>query len=86
VAAAKQEHHAGHPVRPINDADLLRGRRCFGDDLPVALGTLHALILRSPHAHAHYFGEPAAVLPDGTLYRRMLRFAVVAVVAVVPTR
>src|SRR5437763_12595722 len=36
----------------IEDADLLRGRGRFGDDLAVPRGTLHAAILRSPHAHA----------------------------------
>src|SRR5689334_21921525 len=39
-------------TRRIEDADLLLGRGRFGDDLPVPRGTLHAAILRSPHAHA----------------------------------
>ena len=37
-------------VRRIEDADLLRGRGRY--DLPGARGSLHAAILRSPHAHA----------------------------------
>ena len=36
----------------IEDADLLRGRGRFADDLPVPRGTLQAAILRSPHPHA----------------------------------
>jgi len=37
--------------RRFEDADLLRGRGRFADDLPVPRGTLHAAILRSPHSH-----------------------------------
>jgi 2-furoyl-CoA dehydrogenase large subunit len=36
----------------VEDAALLTGRGRFGDDLPVRADTLHAAILRSPHAHA----------------------------------
>ena len=36
----------------IEDDALLTGRGRFADDLGVAPGTLHAAILRSPHAHA----------------------------------
>ncbi len=39
-------------VLRIEDADLLRGRGRYGDDLPVPRGTLQAAILRSPYAHA----------------------------------
>ncbi|HEX5278739.1 MAG TPA: xanthine dehydrogenase family protein molybdopterin-binding subunit [Micropepsaceae bacterium] len=35
----------------VEDASLLRGRGRFIDDVPVA-GALHAVFLRSPHAHA----------------------------------
>ena len=42
----------GGATRRLEDADLLLGRGRFADDLPVARGTLHAAILRSPHAHA----------------------------------
>lgn len=36
----------------LEDARLLRGRGHYIDDLPVTPQTLHAAILRSPHAHA----------------------------------
>lgn len=36
----------------VEDAPLLTGRGQFFDDLPTPQGTLHAAILRSPHAHA----------------------------------
>ena len=36
----------------VEDAALLTGRGRYFDDLPVPVGTLHAAILRSPHAHA----------------------------------
>ena len=36
----------------LEDARLLRGRGRYIDDLPVGPHTLHAAILRSPHAHA----------------------------------
>src|SRR5208282_1845708 len=34
------------------DASLLSGRGRYADDLPVAVGTLQAHVIRSPHAHA----------------------------------
>jgi 2-furoyl-CoA dehydrogenase large subunit len=40
----------------LEDARLLRGRGRYIDDLPVAANTLHAAILRSPHAHARIRG------------------------------
>ncbi|MPY69327.1 MAG: molybdopterin-dependent oxidoreductase [Alphaproteobacteria bacterium] len=36
----------------MEDARLLTGRARFADHYPVPTGTLHAAILRSPHAHA----------------------------------
>ncbi len=36
----------------LEDARLLRGRGRYIDDLAIRPGTLHAAILRSPHAHA----------------------------------
>ena len=36
----------------LEDARLLRGRGRYIDDLPTTPNTLHAAILRSPHAHA----------------------------------
>jgi 2-furoyl-CoA dehydrogenase large subunit len=44
--------YTGRAVRRFEDADLLRGAGRFADDLPVRRDTLHAAILRSPHAHA----------------------------------
>src|SRR5437763_16287237 len=50
----------GQPLKRVEDADLLRGRGRFGDDLPVPHGTLHAAILRSPHPHAELAAIDAA--------------------------
>jgi 2-furoyl-CoA dehydrogenase large subunit len=53
-------------VLRVEDGDLLRGRGRFADDLPVPRGTLHAAILRSPHAHAEIVRidtEAALALP-----------------------
>ena len=52
----KQEAHVGkfvgRPMERVEDASLLAGQALFCDDLPVRPDTLHAAILRSPHAHA----------------------------------
>jgi 2-furoyl-CoA dehydrogenase large subunit len=42
----------GQSVERVEDGPLLTGRGRFIDDLGVRPGTLHAAILRSPHAHA----------------------------------
>ncbi|MBZ0146524.1 MAG: molybdopterin-dependent oxidoreductase, partial [Pseudorhodoplanes sp.] len=42
----------GQSVERVEDAALLTGRGRFVDDLGVKPGTLHAAMLRSPHAHA----------------------------------
>jgi 2-furoyl-CoA dehydrogenase large subunit len=42
----------GQSVERIEDLTLLAGRGRYIDDLGVPPGTLHAAILRSPHAHA----------------------------------
>jgi 2-furoyl-CoA dehydrogenase large subunit len=42
----------GRGVRRQEDAALLMGRGRFVDDFPVRRDTLHAHVLRSPHAHA----------------------------------
>src|SRR5262245_17228792 len=42
----------GQSIERIEDAALLTGRGRYIDDLGVRPGTLHAAILRSPHAHA----------------------------------
>ncbi len=44
--------HLGRSTLRLEDAALLAGRGAFADDLGVKPGTLHAAILRSPHAHA----------------------------------
>ncbi len=50
----------GRAVERIEDATLLIGRGQYTDDLPVRAGTLHAAILRSPHAHAEILGIDAS--------------------------
>ncbi|HZP76111.1 MAG TPA: molybdopterin cofactor-binding domain-containing protein [Pseudolabrys sp.] len=42
----------GQSIERVEDAALLTGRGRYMDDLGVKPGTLHAAILRSPHAHA----------------------------------
>jgi 2-furoyl-CoA dehydrogenase large subunit len=42
----------GRSIERLEDATLLSGNGRYIDDLPVRTGTLHAAILRSPHAHA----------------------------------
>ena len=42
----------GRSIERVEDAALLTGRGRFFDDLGTRPGTLHAAILRSPHAHA----------------------------------
>jgi 2-furoyl-CoA dehydrogenase large subunit len=50
--AAADTPFVGRPMRRIEDVALLTGRGEFGDDAGVKPGTLHAAIVRSPHAHA----------------------------------
>jgi 2-furoyl-CoA dehydrogenase large subunit len=47
---------AGQSIPRVEDAALLTGRGRFIDDLGVRPGTLHAALLRSPHAHADIVG------------------------------
>jgi 2-furoyl-CoA dehydrogenase large subunit len=42
----------GVPMLRKEDPALLSGRGRYADDLPVPAGTLHAHVIRSPHAHA----------------------------------
>src|SRR5215469_17000074 len=42
----------GRSLPRVEDAALLAGRGRYVDDLGTPPGTLHAAILRSPHAHA----------------------------------
>lgn len=46
------ETYVGQSVERVEDDRLLTGRARFADHYPVTPGTLHAAILRSPHAHA----------------------------------
>ncbi|WP_411880553.1 xanthine dehydrogenase family protein molybdopterin-binding subunit [Polaromonas sp. YR568] len=52
--------HVGKSVERVEDGALLTGRGRFGDDLGVSAATLHAAVLRSPHAHAELLGIDAA--------------------------
>ncbi len=42
----------GQPVERVEDATILTGNAQYTDDMATPVGTLHAAILRSPHAHA----------------------------------
>src|SRR5260221_13510031 len=50
----------GRSIERVEDGALLTGRGRFIDDLGVDAGTLHAAILRSPHAHADLVSVDAA--------------------------
>lgn len=52
VTPINSTNWCGQSVERVEDAALLTGRGRFVDDLGVRPGTLHAAILRSPHAHA----------------------------------
>ena len=52
--------HLGQSVARVEDDALLSGRGRYGDDLGVPSGTLHAAVLRSPHAHAELLGVDAS--------------------------
>src|SRR5271165_4722820 len=59
----KINEHVGRPRDRFEDPALLMGRARFADDLRVPSGTLHAAILRSPHAHAEILSiDPAHAL------------------------
>ncbi|MDI4232605.1 molybdopterin-dependent oxidoreductase [Bradyrhizobium sp. Arg237L] len=49
---AEDRPWVGRSIERVEDAALLTGRGRFIDDLGTPPGTLHAAILRSPHAHA----------------------------------
>ena len=51
-AITEAVRHLGQSIERIEDDALLRGRGRFGDDIGTKPGTLHAAVLRSPHAHA----------------------------------
>ncbi|MFC3606791.1 xanthine dehydrogenase family protein molybdopterin-binding subunit [Stutzerimonas tarimensis] len=46
------QRHIGHRQVRVEDAALLRGLGRYADDVATPPGTLHAAIVRSPHAHA----------------------------------
>jgi 2-furoyl-CoA dehydrogenase large subunit len=52
--------HLGRRVERVEDRALLTGRGRYGDDAPLRAGTLHAAVLRSPHAHARLLAVRAA--------------------------
>src|SRR5690348_13776112 len=49
---ARAPRHVGRPMQRLEDPAILTGRGRYGDDIGVKPGTLHAAVLRSPHAHA----------------------------------
>jgi len=50
----------GQSLERFEDFALLTGRGRYAGDLPGAAGTLHAAVLRSPHAHAEILAIDAA--------------------------
>ena len=52
VEGAQAAPFVGRPLQRVEDVSLLTGRGQYGDDAGVKPGTLHAAIVRSPHAHA----------------------------------
>lgn len=66
AAVHGRARHLGRPLERVEDRALLTGRGHYGDDAPVRAGTLHAAVLRSPHAHARLLAvhaEQALALP-----------------------
>ena len=51
-SAPTQQPYTGRPMQRIEDASLLTGHGQYGDDVGVKPGTLQAVVVRSPHAHA----------------------------------
>ncbi len=58
----------GQPVRRKEDFRLLTGKGCFGDDVALP-GMAHAVVVRSPYAHAHIasIDKTAALAAPGLL-------------------
>ena len=52
--------YVGQAIERLEDAALLTGCGAFADDLGVKPGTMHAAILRSPHAHAELLAIDAS--------------------------
>jgi 2-furoyl-CoA dehydrogenase large subunit len=60
--------YVGRALERVEDGALLTGRGRYGDDLPVSPRTVHAAILRSPHAHAEILSiDTSAALAHGAL-------------------
>ncbi len=61
------EHPGTAKVLRKEDPTLLSGRGRYADDLPIPVGTLHAHVIRSPHAHAEIrrIDAAAALAHDG---------------------
>ena len=49
---SQARRHVGRSMQRLEDPAILTGRGRYGDDLAIKPGTLHAAVLRSPHAHA----------------------------------
>jgi len=56
----------GKRIPRIEDADLIRGKARFVDDIHMS-GMLHAVFVRSPHAHARILsiGKDGALAAPG---------------------
>ncbi|MFM0225403.1 xanthine dehydrogenase family protein molybdopterin-binding subunit [Paraburkholderia dipogonis] len=62
----RPQRHLGRPMERLEDPAILTGRGRYGDDIGIRPGTLHAAILRSPHAHAELVSidtDAASTLP-----------------------
>ena len=67
-ASAGVANGIGQPVRRKEDFRLLTGSGCYVDDLALP-GMAHAVIVRSPHAHARIVSvdKAAALAAPGVL-------------------
>src|SRR5690349_16765692 len=62
------EGYVGRRLERVEDGALLTGRGRYGDDVPVSPRTVHAAILRSPHAHAEIVSiDGSDALANGAL-------------------
>src|SRR5260370_25406929 len=79
------ENGIGHPVRRKEDVRLLTGRGSFADDVHLP-DLAHAVIVRSPHAHAHIgsIDKAAALASSGVLAVLTGRDYVADVLAPIP--
>ena len=68
VASGRVANGIGQPVRRKEDRRLLTGKGSFGDDVALP-GMVHAVIVRSPHAHARIIAidKQAALAAPGVL-------------------